>query len=286
MFTSSSKQFEVSGFLVDQDQLLIAGLSVMLLDENDEQLSSDQSDSLGRFTLVYQTEPTSADPQSVTDMPAEFQLGASNPNPFKPRTTVPVYSPENARIRITVHNILGQLVLRSQAEIKSGNRRFPVSFITGSLYFSVQVLFHHPTTAIIMKSTSKLIDNFRSVTDNGRYHSVVLDLTPKGGGNDTGPTALELSLMSLSGCLTTIFAVMAKKMRLTYEGLEVTVEGEKSEDINTISWITIKATIQTGEEEKKVQKCLNNTIENCPVGILFRRADVEITSQLEIQAVY
>lgn len=127
LFTSPSKQYEVSGFLVDQDQLPIAGLAVMLFDENDEQLASDQSDSLGRFTLVYQAEPTSADPQSVTDMPAEFQLGASYPNPFNPRTTVPVYSPENARIRITVHNILGQLVLRSQAEIQPGSNEIQIN---------------------------------------------------------------------------------------------------------------------------------------------------------------
>ena len=114
-------QFEITGVLVEQDQTPVAGLSVKLLNEHDEQIASDQTDVQGRFTLVYETQPTSADPQGGADFPSEFKLGSSYPNPFNPRTTVPFHAPENTRAVITVYNILGQQVLRTGAEISAGS---------------------------------------------------------------------------------------------------------------------------------------------------------------------
>ena len=49
-----------------------------------------------------------------------------------------------------------------------------------------------------IKVTAKLIENVRTIADNSRTHSVVLDLGKAKGGDDTGPSALELALMAFS----------------------------------------------------------------------------------------
>lgn len=134
----------------------------------------------------------------------------------------------------------------------------------------------------MMHTTSKWITNFKSVVDNGRTHSVVLDLTENGGGDDTGPTALELCLMSLSGCITTIFALMADKMRLEYQELEASIDGHKTKDDATITRVDIKVTVTSDADQKRIEKCLDKTIENCPVGVLFKEAGVEMVPTLEV----
>ncbi len=134
-----------------------------------------------------------------------------------------------------------------------------------------------------MKSTAQLIDQYKSVVDNNRTHSVVVDLPETSNGTDAGPTALELSLMSLSGCISTIFAQMAKKMRMDYQDFEVVVEGEKSADINTIGWVHINVSLVSDESRSKIEKCLDKTMDHCPVGVLFKRAGVEINTEIELE---
>jgi len=127
LFISSTRQYEVTGILVDRDQNPVAGLSVMLFNDKDEQIASDQTDSQGHFSLVYQVEPTSADPFGSPDMPTEFKLGSSYPNPFNPQTTVPFYAPENTQAVISVYNILGQQVLRTQVDVSAGSHEIQVN---------------------------------------------------------------------------------------------------------------------------------------------------------------
>ncbi len=121
LFTSTSTQYQVTGVLVDKNQTPVAGLSVILLDEKDEKIASDQTDNQGRFSLVYQVEATSADTYGGLDIPSEFKLGASYPNPFNPRTTVPFLAPENTRAVVALYNILGQEVMRNQVTLAAGN---------------------------------------------------------------------------------------------------------------------------------------------------------------------
>ncbi len=125
LLSSALTQFQVTGILVDADQAPVSGVSVLLLNDQSEQIASDQSDSQGRFTLAYQV--TSADPGDGADLPAEFKLGASYPNPFNPRTTVPFHAPENTRATITVYNILGQEILRTGADISAGSHKIQVN---------------------------------------------------------------------------------------------------------------------------------------------------------------
>jgi len=132
-----------------------------------------------------------------------------------------------------------------------------------------------------MKSNSLWTRKFQSVVDNGRNHSIVVDLPEAKGGHNSGPTALEVCVMSFSGCVGTIFAMVAEKMRLTFEKMEVEVNAEQKNEAPTISDVHFIFSIQTKEEHEKIEKCLDHTINTCPVGVLFKQAGVTITKEMK-----
>ncbi len=132
-----------------------------------------------------------------------------------------------------------------------------------------------------MKSNSLWTRKFQSVVDNGRNHSMVIDLPEAKGGINSGPTALELCVMSFSGCVGTIFAMVAEKMRLSFDKMEVEVNAEQKNNAPTISDIHFVLSIRTEEEKNKIEKCLDHTLNTCPVGVLFKQAGVVVTSEIK-----
>lgn len=132
-----------------------------------------------------------------------------------------------------------------------------------------------------MRSITQWTKNFQSIVDNGRNHSMVIDLPEAKGGNNNGPTALELCVMSFSGCVGTIFAMVAEKMRISYSKLEVIVDAEQKNNAPTISDIHFILQIQSTEEKEKISKCLEHTMNTCPVGVLFKQAGVQITNEIK-----
>jgi len=127
-----------------------------------------------------------------------------------------------------------------------------------------------------MKSKSVLIDGYQSVIDNGRNHAVVTDLPD---GANLGASALELSVMSLAGCISTIFKKVAEKMRLNVEKVEVEMDADKGSD--TIEKVKYTVRVHSDASEDKLKKCLENTEKACPVGVLFSKAGVEMEGTLE-----
>ena len=123
-----------------------------------------------------------------------------------------------------------------------------------------------------MKSIYRLAKNFHAVVDNGRTHSIAIDLPPDNGGEDLGATALELCVMGLSGCIGTIFAKIAKKMRLTIIHLEVDLEAFKGPEDATVTKVTAKVFVNSPDSITKLNKCLELTLDSCPVGIIFTNA--------------
>ncbi len=130
-------------------------------------------------------------------------------------------------------------------------------------------------------STAKLIKDFRIIVDDGRAHSICLDLQPDLG-DDMGPSALELCVMSYVGCFVTIFALTAKKMRIPIKDLEVDVEAINSEEVGTITEANFEIRVNADASEQRLQKMSRLTLENCPVGILFKKAGVKINYTLKI----
>lgn len=131
-----------------------------------------------------------------------------------------------------------------------------------------------------MESKSLWTRQFQSVVDNGRNHSMVIDLPEVKGGTNSGPTALEVCLMGFSGCIGTIFAMVAKKMRITFEFMEVSVKAEQKNEAPTFTDIHFVLSIKTDDEKSKIEKCLAHTLETCPVGVLYTQAGVNMTNEI------
>lgn len=125
-----------------------------------------------------------------------------------------------------------------------------------------------------LHSTARLGKGLRISVDDGRAHSVILDLPPELGTN-MGPTALELGVMSYAGCFATIFTLMAKKMRVPLKDLEVKLEAIKSEEAGTITDANFNITVKADAPEEKIQRIFKLTLENCPVGKLFEKGGVK-----------
>jgi len=129
-------------------------------------------------------------------------------------------------------------------------------------------------------SKAKLIRDLRVAVDNGRAHSVCLDLPPELG-TDMGPTALELGVMSFAGCFATIFSLTAKKMRVQLKDLEVELRARKSEETGTVASAKFNITVKSDVREDRIQRIFKLTRENCPVGKLFEQAGVKISYNLK-----
>ena len=133
----------------------------------------------------------------------------------------------------------------------------------------------------VMNVKARMIEDFRIAVDDGRAHSICLDLPPDLG-TDRGPTALELGVMSFAGCVATIFVLMVKKMRLKIDFLEVDMNAEKPEGASTVTKADYVVLIRSQEKEERIKRAFDLTRENCPVGLLFEKAGVEVTFQLKI----
>lgn len=71
---------------------------------------------------------------------------------------------------------------------------------------------------------SALTDKF-VIESDVRGHKIVIDQPANAGGTDTGPTPLELVLVSLAGCIGTIGRIVAMQQRIALRGMSIKVEG-------------------------------------------------------------
>lgn len=131
-----------------------------------------------------------------------------------------------------------------------------------------------------MKSTVKWSKNLQSVVDNGRGHQVVIDMPVAKNGDNQGATALELAVMGLSGCIATIFGVVAAKMRIEFTKLEVELDAAKTDEDATITKVDYLLKIKTNEPIEKIEKCLKHTMDICPVGVLYDKAGIPIKGEI------
>ena len=117
---------------------------------------------------------------------------------------------------------------------------------------------------------AKLIENVRTIVDNSRTHSIVCDLPTAQGGQDTGPTALELAIMGLADCAATIFADVAKRSNIEIEKLEVVAEAEKSADSPLLKNVKLKVHVSAKARKQLLEAVWRRTEANCPVVAIFK----------------
>jgi uncharacterized OsmC-like protein len=121
-----------------------------------------------------------------------------------------------------------------------------------------------------IKATAKLVENVQTIADNTRGQSVVLDLGTAKGGDDTGPSALELAIMSLADCAVTIFADVCKKSNVELSKMEVIAEADKPADSPRLTGVNMKVIVTAKAREQKLKAVWRRTEANCPVVFIFK----------------
>jgi uncharacterized OsmC-like protein len=121
-----------------------------------------------------------------------------------------------------------------------------------------------------LKAKAVFVENVRSIVDNQRNHSIICDLPVPQGGTDTGPTALELCLMSLAECGMTIFADVCKKSNIVLKKAEITVEAEKMPDSPIVSNITMKVDVESLARKELIAAAWRRTEATCPVMFMLK----------------
>jgi uncharacterized OsmC-like protein len=121
-----------------------------------------------------------------------------------------------------------------------------------------------------LKANAKLLENVKLVTENGRGHNVICDLSEASGGTNSGPTPLELALMGLAGCGVIIFADVCKNSKIDPGKVEVTVEAEKTSDSPTLKGVTMKVNIESKTRKPLLEAAWRRTEAGCPVLFIFK----------------
>lgn len=132
-----------------------------------------------------------------------------------------------------------------------------------------------------MKATTTWTKGMSSVITNNRGHEITIDLPDGKGGENLGATAFEVCLMSYSGCVNTIFNIVAKKMRIEFDALIVDTTGIQKDGAQTFTDVEVELKIESNESDEKIEKCLQQTLKMCPVGVLFHQAGVNTTYKIE-----
>jgi uncharacterized OsmC-like protein len=121
-----------------------------------------------------------------------------------------------------------------------------------------------------IKVNAKWVENVQSIADNNRGHSLVLDLGTAKGGDNTGPSALELAIMSLADCAVTIFADVCKQSNVEISKMEVVAEGDKPADSPRLTGVDLKITVVSKTRKQKLDAVWRRTEANCPVVSIFQ----------------
>jgi putative redox protein len=117
---------------------------------------------------------------------------------------------------------------------------------------------------------AKWIENVQTIADNSRGHSVVLDLGTAKGGDNTGPSALEMAIMALADCAVTIFADVCKKSNVEISKMEVVAEADKPADSPKLNGVNLKVKVTSKAREQKLNAVWRRTEANCPVVSIFK----------------
>jgi uncharacterized OsmC-like protein len=107
---------------------------------------------------------------------------------------------------------------------------------------------------------------------------LVSDEPPSRGGQDRGPSPLELLLASLVACTNVTTGRMAEKLRFRYSGLEMEAEGELDTrgrrglaDVPVhYRAVRLRVTIATEEPDERIGRLAGLVARYCPVDALMR----------------
>ncbi|MGP8078462.1 MAG: OsmC family protein [Thermoplasmata archaeon] len=126
--------------------------------------------------------------------------------------------------------------------------------------------------------------DYETVLEDAHAHRVIVDLPIDEGGRSAGPSALELCVLSLAGCITTIFALVARRRRLAIQGMTVALEAERPRGAPTITRVHGTLRVRTRADPSEVETALRLTLKTCPVGVLFEKAQIPVEVTAIVQS--
>ncbi len=135
-----------------------------------------------------------------------------------------------------------------------------------------------------MKATATWKGGYETRLDDGRGHEVTVDLERDEGGRDAGTSSLELLVLSLAGCITTIFALVARRRRIPFDAMSVTLEAHRPRGARTLTAVDGAFTLTTTAGAEDVETALGITMRTCPVGVLFEQAGVPVHVSTRVQS--
>ena len=135
-----------------------------------------------------------------------------------------------------------------------------------------------------MHATAVWNGGFKTTLDDGRGHTIVVDLPKDEDGQDAGCTALELSVQSLAGCISTIFALIARKRKIEFSSMRVDLEADRPEGAPTITNVHGTFHITTSASEEEVETALRLTLKTCPAGVIYHGAGIPIDIKAVVSA--
>jgi uncharacterized OsmC-like protein len=134
-----------------------------------------------------------------------------------------------------------------------------------------------------MKSTSIHIRNRQFVCTNNREAAIILDLQNAKGGNNQGPTPYELIGMALSGCVAITYETIARNSKVSFSALRVEIETFTPEGEKILTSVDVVAHIKSDTNKDRLQRIYEKAAANCHVGLLLRKAGIQITEKLVIE---
>ena len=120
--------------------------------------------------------------------------------------------------------------------------------------------------------------NFKATDKNGQ--SIVMDGSPKIGGQNNGVSPLDSLLMGVAGCSSIDVVLILKKMKQNIDDIKVKVEAEKIkvEDHTQFKTINIHFDVKGDIKEKKLAKAIDlSTQKYCSVSKILEKT-AEITT--------
>ena len=84
----------------------VSSAAIQIIDSRGIQLGTTLSNSLGQWTFTVPLTGVSGE-----DVPHTFSIDQNYPNPFNPSTKIPFSVGHEGRVRMSVYNILGQVVV-------------------------------------------------------------------------------------------------------------------------------------------------------------------------------
>ncbi|MCI4360358.1 MAG: OsmC family protein [Thermoplasmata archaeon] len=134
-----------------------------------------------------------------------------------------------------------------------------------------------------MQASAVWEHGFTTELSDGRGHRVTVDLPIEEDGADLGPSALDLSVMSLAGCIVTILLLVARRRRLPIEGIRVHLEADRPAGAPTVASVDGTVSVRSTGEREEVETAVRLTVRSCPVGVLFERAGIPLRLRVVVE---